>query len=152
MSGDIDRGALDGELDYTIVMRSAIIGDASISAGNSVVNVQRGGLLQLSNSLIYLCMMPILYQPNDTEVFLTEAVDMKSTFSDGRIKLTLRAAQDRVMTEFNLDPIEAIAEVGRFHSSLLKHLFKIDDRFRTNGQIREFLSFASVNLLKDGNR
>jgi hypothetical protein len=148
---NIDSAALDGDLDYTIFMRTAMVGDVSISAGDSVVKARRCGLLQLSNALIYLCIMPILYQPNDNEVFVTESVDMKSAFVNGQIRISLRAAQDRNPVEFDLDPVEAIAEVGRFQSMLLKSLFKSDDRFRTNSQIREFLTFASVNLLKGKN-
>jgi len=144
----IDQNALDNEVDYTIFMRTAITGTARVAMGSQSVDIRKCGLLQLSNAMIYLSVMPLLYIPNAREIFLTEAVDMTSVLIHDRIQLSLQSSQYQTTTVFDIDPLEALAEVGRFHAALVQLLYAANNLYRTDSRVREYLSFASVNFLK----
>jgi len=144
----INKDVLNEDPGYTVFMMSAITGTAKISSGGQVVDIKTCGLLRLSSSLIYLCVMPLMYKMGVNESRLDEVIDMTSSLENGQIKLGLHGSPYRTTTNFYVPPMDALAEVGKFQTELVQSLFSANNALRVDSRVREYLFFASDNLLK----
>ena len=138
----IDRDALNNFRGCDFFLMTAMQGSARLSDGYMTIEVESCNLLELSYRLVYLCIMPMLYGTKEST--LSEAINVASSLEGDALRILI--PQRGQVVEMTLSPLQALAEVGRFHAELLKALFAVDDRFRTDGRIRNCLSLASVQL------
>lgn len=115
-------------------------GTATLTDGMNVYDIGACGLLEVSYKLVYACTTSLLHRTRVTA--LSEEMDVEANLDGETLRLRAWNPQGGAVVEFDLDPLEALAEIGRFHGELVKALYATDDRYQRDSRILQCLVFA----------
>ena len=143
----IDRDALRFEPDQLSFQLHAIEGRAVVSMGEKTIDVPSCALLFLTHNLTYLAVMPLLYRTEEWEANIDHGLDMSSWMVGDRLRLRFRGLPTPPPVNFDVPPLEALAEIGRVGGELVKAYYDAVGDKRKFGRISALLPFASVKLM-----
>ena len=125
----------------------AMTGRAAVSMGQKRVDVPTCSLLYFAHTLVYLTTMPLLYGTEEWEANIDHGLDMSSSIEGNRLRLTFSGLPVPPTVNFDIPPVVALADVGRFNGALVKEYYRSVGDQRKYFRISQLLPFASAKLI-----
>ena len=145
--GSIDPNVLNRESAPVVIQLSAITGRATVSSGRQSVEIGTCGLLRFSQTLVYLCTMPLLYRTEESASAIGHGFDMWSSLEGDVIRLSFARMSNDPAVNFDIPPLQALPEVGRFHGELLRKFYNAVGDQRQYLKILQLFPLSSAKLI-----